>query len=130
MSYIFDATDALCSALGQCFSAYNNHRIVRTSLTAPMDDVAIVDFSIAADGIEVSGAISIVVGVDDWFGLCFVSDFSPASRRWLDRGPIGIGASEFARELVTACAGVPEIDLVCPPRPLTEAGFRFDLEMH
>lgn len=127
MSYISDATNALCSALDHCFAAYGDHRIVRTSLTAPMDDVAIVDFSIDADGIEVRGAISIVIDVGDWFGACFVSDFSSASRRWLEHGPIRIGASEFAQELVAACADVPEISLIYPRRSSVGAGFRFDL---
>lgn len=129
MSYISDATSALCSALDQCFGAYDGHRIVSTSLTAPMDDVAIVDFSITADGIEVRGAISIVIDVGDWFGVCFVSDFSSASKRWLEHGPIRIGAPEFAQELVAACADVPEISLTYSRRSLVRAGFRFDLEV-
>ena len=128
MSYISDATHALCSALDQCFAAYSDHRIVRTSLTAPMNDAAIVDFSITADGIEVHGAISVIVDVGDWFGICFVSDFSPSSRRWLKHGPINIGAHEFARELVAVCADIPEITLVCPSRSSIEAGFRFDMD--
>lgn len=128
MSYISDAVSALTSALDYCFSGYGDHRIVRTDVTAPMDDVAIVDFSITADGIEVHGAISIVVDVGDWFGLCFVSDFSLTSRRWLDHGPVGVRASEFARELLAACAGVPDIALTCPPRSSVKAGFHFDLK--
>ena len=127
MSYISDAVGALTSALDHCFDGYDGHRIVRTDVTAPMDDVAIVDFSITADGIEVHGAVSVVVGVGDWFALCFVSDFSLTSRRWLERGPIGVSASEFARELVAACANVPGVDLACPPRSSVKAGFRFDL---
>ena len=129
MSYISDATHALCTALNRCFAAYDDHRTVRTDLTAPMDGVAIVDFSISADGIEVHGAISVVVDVGNWFGVCFVSDFWPSSRRWLEHGPVQIGASEFARELAVACAGVPEITAVCPPRSSIKAGFRFDLEV-
>lgn len=128
MSYMSDAVSALTSALDHCFGGYADHRILRTDVTAPMDDVAIVDFSITADGIEVHGAISVVIDVNDWFGLYFVSDFSSASRRWLQHGPIGIGASEFARELAGACADVPEITLICPPRSSVEAGFRFDLK--
>lgn len=129
MSCISDAVSALTSALDRCFGGYGDHRIVRTDVTAPMDDVAIVDFSITADGIEVHGAISVVVDVGDWFGVCFVSDFSLSSRRWLEHGPIAIGAPEFARELLAACAGVPEITLTCPPRSSIVAGFRFDLVM-
>lgn len=127
MSYISDATDAVCGALSRCFAAYDDHRIVCTDITAPMADVAIVDFSITARDIEVYGAISIVVDVADWFGICFVSDFSPTSRRWLDRGPIGVGAPEFARELAAACADVPEIALVRPSHSSIQAGFHFDL---
>ena len=127
MSYISDAAGALCSALGQCFSAYNDHRIVRTNLTAPMVDVAIVDFSITADGISAFGAISIVIDVGDWFGACFVSDFSPASKRWLEHGPIRIGVPEFAQELAAACADVPEISFTSPQRSLVRGGFHFDL---
>lgn len=127
MSYMSDAVSALCSALNHCFGGYDGHRIVRTDLTAPMDDVTIVDFSITADGIEVHGAISVVLGLSDWFGACFVSDFSLRSRRWLEHGQAGIGASEFARELTAACANVPEITLICPERSSIKAGFRFDL---
>lgn len=43
MSYISDAANALRSALGHCFAAYGDHRIVRTDLTAPMHEVAYVD---------------------------------------------------------------------------------------
>lgn len=128
MSYISDAANALCSALGHCFGGDDNDRVVRTSLTAPMDDVAVVDFSITAPGIEVYGSISIVIDVADWFGVCFVSNFSPASKRWLRRGPVGIRANEFAQELVAACAFVPEITLVCPSLSSVKCGFRFDLE--
>lgn len=127
MSYTSDAANALCSALDRCFGAYSDHRIVRTSLTAPMADVVIVDFSITADGISVFGAISIVIDVGDWFGACFVSDFSPGSKRWLEHGPIRIGVAEFAQELVAACADVPEISLTSPLRSLVRGGFHFDL---
>lgn len=128
MSYISDAVSALTSALDQCFAAYGDRRVVRTSLTAPMVDVAIVDFSIVARGIEVYGALSVVLDVGDWFGICFVSDFSSASNRWLESGPIRLRASEFAQELAAACADVPEIAFVCPPRSSVRAGFQFDLE--
>lgn len=122
-----DAVDALCSALKHCFAAYDGDRFVRTSLIAPMADVTVVDFSITARGIEVYGSLSIVVDVVDWSGICFVSDFSPSSVRWLRRGPVRIGAPELAQELVAACANVPEIALVCPSEVSTETGFHFDL---
>lgn len=128
MSYISDAVQGVCAALDCCFAAYSDRRIVRTDLTAPMDDVAVVDFSIEARGIEVHGAVSIVVGVVDWSGLCFVSDFSVRSRRWLEHGPIGVSASEFARELAAACADAFEIARVYLPGSSVKAGFRFDLE--
>ena len=128
MSYMSDAVSALCDALDRCFGGYGGNHVVRTSLTAPMDDVTIVDFSITARGIEAYGSISIVVGVADWFGICFVSNLSPASKKWLPRGPVTIQAFEFARELATACADIPEITLICPPRSSIGAGFRFDLE--
>lgn len=88
----------------------------------------VVDFSITARGIEVYGSVSIVLDVADWSGVCFVSNFSTSSVRWLRRGPVGIGVSEFAQELVAACASVPELALVRPPESSVEAGFRFDLE--
>lgn len=127
MSYVSDATSVMCSALDCCFAGYSDRRIVRTDLTAPMDDVAIVDFSIEAQGIEVRGAISIVIDVGDWFGICFVSDFSVRSRRWLEHGPIDVSASEFAQELAAACRDVPEVVRVCPAKSSIRAGFRFDL---
>lgn len=127
MSRISDATAAVSTALDRCFAGYSDHRIVRTDLTAPMDDVAVIAFSIEARGIEVYGAVSVVIDVGDWFGACFVSDFSARSKRWLEHGPIGVSASEFARELVAACADVPEVALVCPARSSVHAGFRFDL---
>lgn len=128
MSYISDATDAVCGALKHCFAAYDEDRFVRTSLTAPMADVTVVDFSITARGIEVYGSLSIVVDVVDWSAICFVSNFSPSSVRWLKRGPVRIGAPEFTQELLTACADLPEIALVCPWKVSTQAGFHFDLE--
>lgn len=127
MSYISDATDALCEALKRCFNGYADQRIVRTALTYPMNDVAIVDFSITAQGIEVYGSVSIVLDVADWFGICFVSNFSTSSVRWLRRGPVRIGASEFAQELAAACADVSEITLICPTKSSVGTGFRFDL---
>lgn len=127
MSYISDATHALCTALDHCFDGYGIDRVIRTDLTAPMDDVAIVDFSITGRSIEVYGSISIVVDAADWSGICFVSDFSSASKRWLTHGPVGVRAAEFARELVAACASVPEITCVYPPRSSIKCGFRFDL---
>lgn len=128
MSYMSDATGALCEALKCCFSGYRKDRFVRTSLTSPMDGVTIVNFSITAQGIEVYGSVSVVLDVADWFGACFVSDFSTSSVRWLRRGPVRIGASEFMRELVAACADVPEITLVCPAKSSIKPGFHFDLE--
>ena len=128
MSHISDATDALCSALGHCFGGYDDSRRVSTALTAPMADVAVVNFSIVARGIEVYGSLSIVVDVIDWSGICFVSDFSPSSTRWLEHGPIRLRVSEFAREFAAACAAVPGIARICPSESSIEAGFHFDLE--
>lgn len=128
MSHISDATGALCEALKRCFGGYVDRRDVRTSITAPMEDVAVVDFSITAQGIEVYGSVSVVIDVADWSGVCFVSNFSASSVRWLRRGPVRIGAPEFAQELVAACAGVHEFTLICPPASSVKAGFHFDLE--
>lgn len=128
MSHVSDATSALCEALKRCFSGYTDRRDVRTSITAPMEGVAIVDFSITAQGIEVYGSVSVVLDVADWSGVCFVSYFSASSVRWLRRGPVRIGVSEFARELVAACADAPEFALVCPDKSSVKAGFHFDLE--
>lgn len=127
MSYISGATSALCTALGHCFGGYDSDRAVRVNATTPMDDVAIVDFSITARGIEVHGSISIVLDVADWFGTCFVSGFSTASKRWLRHGPVGVSASEFMRELVAACASIPEITLIYPGPSSVKHGFRFDM---
>lgn len=129
MSHMSDATEVVCGALNRCLAAYDEDRFVRTSLTAPMDGVTIVDFSITARGIEVYGSLSIVLDVADWFGVCFVSNFSPASVRWLKRGPIRISAAEFARELAAACGDAPEIALVYPTKSSNGAGFRFDLKV-
>lgn len=128
MSHISDAAGALCSALDHCFGGYDDSRVVSTSLTAPMADVTVVNFSIVARGIEVYGSLSIVVDVIDWSGICFVSDFSPASTRWLEHGPVKLRVSEFARELAAACADVSGIARVCPSASSIEAGFHFDLE--
>lgn len=127
MSYESDAASAICNALGRCFAAYGDRRVVRTDLTAPMDGVVVVDFSITARGIEVYGSVSVVLDVAEWFGVCFVSNFSTSSARWLRRGPVRISASGFAKELVAACADVPEITLVCPAKSSVKTGFRFDL---
>lgn len=128
MSHISDATEALCGALSHCFGGYDDSRRVSTALTVPMADVVIVDFSIVARGIEVHGSLAIVVDVPDWSGICFVSNFSPSSARWLRRGPVRLRVSEFARELVAACADAPGIARVCPSHSSNHAGFRFDLE--
>lgn len=130
MSYESDAVEVVCVALGECFADYGDRRLVSTSARYPMDGVAVVDFSIVARGIEVYGSVSIVVDVADWFGACFVSDFSAGSRRWLEHGPIGVSASEFARELVAAVAEAPEVVLVCPSASSAKAGFHFDLEVY
>lgn len=128
MSHISDATGALCGALKHCFSGYVDRRDVRTDITAPVEGVAVVDFSITAQGIEVYGSVSVVLDVADWSGVCFVSNFSTSSVRWLRRGPVRIGVSEFAQELVTACGDAPEFALICPPASSVKAGFHFDLE--
>lgn len=128
MSYMSDATETLCDALGHCFAAYDDHHIVRTALTAPMDDVVIVDFSITACGIEVYGSVSIITGVIDWSGICFVSNFSTSSKRWLKHGPVRLGAPEFARELAAVFADLPGVAFVSPSKASTGAGFHFDLE--
>lgn len=93
-----------------------------------MDTAAVVDFSIEARGFEVHGSLAVVVDVVDWSGVCFVTDLSRRSERWLKHGPIGVGASEVARELVSACSHVDYFDFVVPPTNSTASGFRFDLE--
>ena len=128
MSHISDAVRGVCAALDRCFAAYDEGRLVSTSVRHPMDVAAVVDFSIAARGFEAYGSLSVVVDVIDWSGVCFVSDFSAASKRWLEHGPIGVRASEFARELAAACADAPGIARVCPSPSSIGAGFRFDLE--
>ena len=127
MSYESDATEAICVALDKCFAGYDDSRLVSTSIHYPMDDVAIVNFSIVARGIEVYGSVSIITDVADWSGICFVSDFSPASKRWLKHGPTAISVPEFARELVAACAASSDFALTHPPIGRVRGGFRFDL---
>ena len=128
MSHESDAVKAICAALDRCFAGYDDHRLVSTSVRYPMDDVAIVNFSIVARGIEVYGSVSIVTDVVDWSGACFVSDFSSASKRWLKHGPTTISVPEFAQELVALCAASPDFTLTCPPIGRVHGGFRFDLE--
>ena len=128
MSYISDAVQGVCTALDQCFIAYNDGRYVSTSVRYPMDAAAVVDFSITAGGFEAYGSLAVVVDVVDWSGICFVTDLSGRSRRWLKGGPIGIGAYEVVWELVSACSDVDRFDLVVPPTESTTFGFRFDLE--
>ena len=127
MSHMSDAVQGVCTALDYCFAAYGDGRLVSTSVRRPMDVAAVVDFSITARGFEVYGSLAVVVDVVDWSGICFVTDLSGRSRRWLERGPIGVGASEVARELVSACSGIDCFGLVVPPMESTSFGFRFDL---
>lgn len=127
MSHESDAVAAICAALGKCFAGYDDRRLVSTSVCYPMDDVAIVKFSIVARGIEVYGSVSIITDVADWSGACFVSDFSPASKRWLKHGPTAVSVPEFARELVAVCAAGPDFALTHPPIGRVRGGFRFDL---
>lgn len=128
MSYISDAVQGVCTALDHCFAGYDDHRLVSTSIHYPMDDVAVVNFSIAARGIEVYGSLAVVVDIVDWHGICFVTDLPGRSRRWLKHGPIDIGGYEIVWELVSACSGVDYFDLVVPSTESTSLGFRFDLE--
>lgn len=127
MSYISDSVKGVCVALDHCFAAYDDGRCVSTSVRHPMDIVAVVDFSITARGFEVCGSLAIVVDVIDWSGVCFVTDLSGRSRRWLGHGPIHVEASEVVRELVSACSSVGYFDIVVPPTESTTYGFRFDL---
>ena len=92
-----------------------------------MDGVAIVDFSIVARDIEVHGSLAVVVDIESWDGVAFVSDFSTTSKRWLEHGPSPVSASEFARELVAACVNGGDFDLILPTPSSVRAGFRFDL---
>lgn len=128
MSYISDAVQGVCTALDQCFTAYDDGRCVSTSVRYPMDVAAVVDFSITAKGFEVYGSLTVVVDVVDWSGICFVADLSGRSRRWLKSGPIDVKAYEVVWELVSACSDVDHFGLVVPPTESTTFGFRFDLE--
>ena len=128
MSYISDAVQGVCAAIDHCFAAYSDGRLVSTDVRHPMGTAAVVDFSIAARGFEVYGSLAVVVNVVDWSGVCFVTDLSRQSKRWLRYGPVGIEASEVVWELVSACSHVDCFDLVVPPTESTTLGFRFDLE--
>lgn len=128
MSHISDAVQGVCTALDHCFAAYNNSRLVSTSVRQPMSTAATVDFSITARGFEVYGSLAIVVDIADWSGICFVTDLSKRSRRWLEHGPIGIKASEVAWELASACLDGDCFDFTIPPTESTTLGFLFDLE--
>ena len=127
MSYISDAVRGVCTALDQCFTAYDDGRYVSTNVRYPMDVAAVVDFSITARGFEVYGSLAVVVDIIDWSGVCFVADLSERSRRWLKSGPIDIEAYEVVRELVSACSDVDHFDLVVSSMESTTHGFRFDL---
>lgn len=128
MSYISDAVQGVCAALDRCFAAYGDGRHVSTGVRYPMDVAAVVDFSIAARGFEVYGSLAVVVDVVDWSGVCFVADLSGLSKRWLAHGPVGVGAHEVVREIVSACSDDDRFDLVVPPTESTTLGFRFDLK--
>lgn len=126
MSHISDATQGVCAALDHCFAAYDNGRYVSTSVRHPMDFVAIVDFSIAAEGFEVYGSLAVVVDIADWSGACFLTDLSERSRRWLKHGPINVEAYDVVRELASVCSHDDYFGLVVPPMESTTYGFRFD----
>ena len=128
MSYISDAVRGVCAALDRCFFAYGDNRFVSTSVRHPMGIASVVDFSITARGFEVYGSLAVVVDIADWSGICFVTDLSERSRRWLAHGPIDVEASEVVWELASACSDVDYFDLVVPPTESTSLGFRFDLE--
>ena len=128
MSSISDAVQGVCAALDRCFAAYGDNRLVSTSVRRPMSTAAVVDFSITARGVEVYGSLAVVVDVVDWSGICFVTDLSGRSRRWLEHGPIGIEASEVAWEIACACCDVDYFDFAIPPTGSTTLGFLFDLE--
>ena len=127
MSYISDAIQSVCTALDHCFIAYDDSRCVSTSVRYPMDLAAVVDFSITARGFEAYGSLAVVVDVIDWSGVCFITDLSGRSRRWLKHGPINVGAHEVVSELASACSDGDCFDLVVPPAESTAYGFRFDL---
>lgn len=128
MSRISDAILGVCDSLGRCFAAYGDNRLVSTNVRTLMDTAAVVDFSITAKGLEVYGSLAVVVDVVDWSGICFVVDLSRQSKRWLERGPIGVEASEVVWELVSACSDDGGFDVVVPPTESTTYGFRFDME--
>ena len=130
MSHISDAVQGVCTALNRCFTAYSDGRHVSTSVRRPMATVAVVDFSITARGFEVYGSLAIVTDVVDWSGVCFVTDLSGRSRRWLEHGPINIEASEVAWELASACCDVDCFDFAIPPTESTTLGFLFDLKAY
>lgn len=127
MSSISDAVQGVCTALDYCFAAYNDTRLVSTSVRWPMSTAAVVDFSITARGFEVYGSLAVVVDIVDWSGICFVTDISGRSRRWLEHGPINIEASEVAWELASACCSADCFDFAIPPTESTTLGFLFDL---
>ena len=128
MSHMSDAVRGVCAALGHCFTGYSDGRLVSTTVRQPMDTAAIVDFSITARGFEVYGSLAVVVDIVDWSGICFVTDLSGRSRRWLKHGPIDVEPVEVVWELVSACSDVDHFGLVVPPVESTVFGFRFDLE--
>lgn len=128
MSHISDAVRGVCAALDHCFFAYDDGRRVSTSVRYPMDIAAVVDFSITARGFEAYGSLAVVIDIVDWSGICFVTDLSERSRRWLKHGPIDVGASEVVWELASACSDAGYFSLVVPPTESTTLGFLFDLE--
>lgn len=128
MSRVSDAVRGVCAALDHCFAAYNSGRSVSTSVRRTMDIATVVDFSITAQGFEVYGSLAVVADVADWSGVCFVTNLSGRSRRWLEHGPIGIETHEVVCELVSACSNSDAFDFVVPPTESTTFGFRFDLE--
>lgn len=117
----------MCAALGNCFAGYKTRRAVSVTTSYPMDDVAIVRFSITANDFEVYGSLIVVTNVVDWSGICFVGSISSMSKRWLEHGPIKVEASEVVWELVSACSDDGRFDLIVPPTESTTLGFRFDL---
>lgn len=129
MSYISDAARGVCAALNDCFAGYKARRVVSTTISYPMDDVAIVRFSITAEDFELYGSLVVVTNVVDWSGICFVGNISSMSKRWLEHGPIGINVSEVVWELVSACSDDDRFALIVPPTESTTYGFRFDLEV-
>lgn len=127
MSYISDAARGVCAGLDRCFAGHDVRRVVSTTVSHPMDDVAIVDFSITAHDFELYGSLTVVMNVIDWSGICFISRVSSMSKRWLKHGPIKVEASEVVRELIAACSDEGCFDFVVPPTESTVYGFRFDL---